>query len=421
MIGRTDKLDSLNHNYYSNKNNLTVLYGRHGSGKTTLIKEFIKDKSCFYFEAYPGTSFAASRLEEEYDKGIRVFVFEEFQLLVRNDSRFMDAVTSLLNKNEKVMMVLSCSSVAWVENSMVKTIGPHALSINTFMKLKELDYSDFVCFFPSLEADILLKIYGITGGNAAYISVWNENKSIKDNVCELILNRKGLLFNEAFNYVRDEFRETGVYNIILFCLASGRNKLNEIHEYTGFGRDKISVYLKNMIAREIVEKIFSYDAKGSENTRKGLYRIKDGFLDFWYRFVYPHREVLSICDNMEFFDRYIEPGIDEFFRNAFIRIAGEMLEIMNEMNRLPFRADRKGSWYGKTGDIHLIFEDDAGNAIVGQVYEKKNSITMNDFNELLHNVKIAGINVRHFFIFTAGTVEDEVLSDNITIIGINDL
>ena len=50
----------------------------------------------------------------------------------------------------------------------------------------------------------------------------------------------------------------------------GKNKLNDIHEYTGYGRDKISVYLKNLIAREIVEKIFSYDVFGNENTRKGL-------------------------------------------------------------------------------------------------------------------------------------------------------
>lgn len=47
MIGREDQLKSLNQNYSSSKSNLMILYGRHGTGKTTLIKEFIKDKSPF--------------------------------------------------------------------------------------------------------------------------------------------------------------------------------------------------------------------------------------------------------------------------------------------------------------------------------------------------------------------------------------
>lgn len=421
MVGRTDRLDSLNQNFTSDNNNLTILYGRHGIGKTTLIKEFVKDKNFFYYEAFQGAVFDVSRLDELYADGVNLFVFEEFHLLVKGNPGFMESVVSLLERHSKIMFVLACSSVAWVENSMVKSIGKSAFAINTFMKLKELNYSDFVYCFPNLEADSMLKIYGITGGNPAYISGWNGNKSIKDNICSLFLKREGAFFNEAFNYVRDEFRETGVYNTILFCLSSGRNKLNEIHEYTGFGRDKISVYLKNLIAREIVEKIFSYDVKGSENTRKGLYRIKDGFLDFWYRFIYPHRDVLSICDASDFYDSYLATGLDDFYKNAFIKIAGEMLEIMNDIGRLPFYVSRKGSWYGKNGDIHLIFEDEDGNAIVGHVFEKKDNVTIDDFNRLVTNVGLAGINVKHYFLFTAGAVDTAIIADNVTIIGINEL
>ena len=51
MIGREDQLKSLNQNYSSSKSNLMILYGRHGTGKTTLIKEFIKDKKSFYYKA----------------------------------------------------------------------------------------------------------------------------------------------------------------------------------------------------------------------------------------------------------------------------------------------------------------------------------------------------------------------------------
>ncbi len=57
MIGREDQLKSLNQNYSSSKSNLMILYGRHGTGKTTLIKEFIKDKKSYYYKAVAADDF----------------------------------------------------------------------------------------------------------------------------------------------------------------------------------------------------------------------------------------------------------------------------------------------------------------------------------------------------------------------------
>lgn len=54
----------------------------------------------------------------------------------------MSDVSRLVRDESKVMVILSCSSVAWVENSMVKAMGNYAFNINAFMKLKEFSYSD---------------------------------------------------------------------------------------------------------------------------------------------------------------------------------------------------------------------------------------------------------------------------------------
>lgn len=89
----------------------------------------------------------------------------------------------------------------------------------------------------------------------------------------------------------------------------GKNKLNDIHEYTGYGRDKISVYLKNLIAREIVEKIFSYDVFGNENTRKGLYRIQDSFIEFWYRYIYQDWSRIDVTEPYEFMTVTLKTGL----------------------------------------------------------------------------------------------------------------
>lgn len=437
MIGREDQLKSLNQNYSSSKSNLMILYGRHGTGKTTLIKEFIKDKKSFYYKAVAADDFeqnimfgrAADVKSDSYyeimktlrDRGIMLFVVEEFHNIIKTDSDFMADVSRLVRDEPKVMVILSCSSVAWVENSMVKAMGNYAFSINAFMKLKEFSYSDFINRFHNTEPRELLYIYAITGGNPGYVDRWNENISIKENICRLFLTDKGAWYKEALNYVKDEFREISVYNTILSCLAMGRNKLNDIHEYTGYGRDKISVYLKNLIAREIVEKIFSYDVFGSENTRKGLYRIQDSFIEFWYRYIYQDWSRIDVTEPHEFYDSHIENRLEEFVKNAFIRIAREMLEILGDMHKLPFEAVRKGSWYGKNGDIHLIFEDKDGNDIIGQVYVDDRKVCMEDFDRLRENVQLAGINGRFYYLFSINGFSDDLKADNIATIGIEEL
>ena len=50
FIDREKELETLNKEYKKD-NSLVVLYGRRRVGKTTLIKEFIKDKKAFYFFA----------------------------------------------------------------------------------------------------------------------------------------------------------------------------------------------------------------------------------------------------------------------------------------------------------------------------------------------------------------------------------
>lgn len=394
MIGREDQLKSLNQNYSSSKSNLMILYGRHGTGKTTLIKEFIKDKKSFYYKAVAADDFeqnimfgrAADVKSDSYyeimktlrDRGIMLFVVEEFHNIIKTDSDFMADVSRLVKDEPKVMVILSCSSVAWVENSMVKAMGNYAFNINAFMKLKEFSYSDFINRFHNTEPRELLYIYAITGGNPVYVDRWNENISIKENICRLFLTDKGAWYKEALNYVKDEFRE-------------------------------------------IVEKIFSYDVFGNENTRKGLYRIQDSFIEFWYRYIYQDWSRIDVTEPYEFYDSHIEDRLEEFVKNAFIRIAGEMLEILGDMHKLPFEAVRKGSWYGKNGDIHLIFEDKDGNGIIGQVYVDDRKVCMEDFDRLRENVQLAGINGRFYYLFSINGFSDDLKADNIATIGIEEL
>ena len=449
MTGREEQINNLNTYYESESNNITVLYGRFRVGKTALVREFSKDKKMVYFECAPTVDFElvnsinrafASQIEgfvpaPNYDgifkqlvnnKDIKLLVFEEFQNIVKADLGFLVSLLRFMQEMEtghKIMVVFTSSSISWVENSMVKTIGRAALSINAFVKLKELSYVDIVGMFPECNVNTLLCLYALTGGVPGYVDLWDSKATIKENICRMFLNRNGAFSREAELFIKDEFRETGVYSTILKCLAGGMNKLNEIHEYTGYGRDKISVYLKNMIEREIVEKVFSYDSGTNEHTRKGLYRIQDDFINFWYRFVYPDYAILASMEPEEFYDRYVEPGLNEFLLEAFIKIAGEFMDIVNGMGRFNETYDRKGRWHGKTGDLHVIYQKN-DKFIIGQAYVGDKAVDTSEYQTMIENALIAGIKDPVVYMFSAcGFTQEleQMAGDKLITVSIEDL
>ena len=51
LLGRSTELSKLNDSYTCKESTLTITYGRTNIGKTSLMREFIKDKDAFYYVA----------------------------------------------------------------------------------------------------------------------------------------------------------------------------------------------------------------------------------------------------------------------------------------------------------------------------------------------------------------------------------
>ena len=51
FVNRFDELDFLKSQYESSESSLIIMYGRRRVGKTSLIREFIKDKQSLYYLA----------------------------------------------------------------------------------------------------------------------------------------------------------------------------------------------------------------------------------------------------------------------------------------------------------------------------------------------------------------------------------
>lgn len=459
LLGRTTELQSLEEMYSGEKNSLTILYGRSNIGKTSVLKEFREGKECIYYisplasgkeqlqifkntvvrqlsteieeevQGADGTYESVLRMAEHQKSDVKLIIIEEFQNIVKGSPDFMNAVSALVKGeliSQQVMVILTSSSISWIENSLVSAIGANAYSISAFLKLKELSFVDTVRLFPKYSVEDCMRLYAITGGVPGYMAAFKDSVSLKENICSIILSHGAFLRNEGASYVKEELRETSLYNTILHCIANGNYKLNELHAETGFGRDKISVYLKNLIEREIVEKIYSYDTGGHEHTRKGLYRIKAGFLEFCFRYIYANESELSTIKPEEFYDLHIKDTLDIFAADTFVKIGTEFIELLDVLGQLQISIDKKGRWWGKNGDIDIIACDKNNKYVIGKCCWIKDVFTFEMFEELMLNVSLADIGKDYIYLFSKGTFDSELTrfaadNDNISLISIEDL
>ncbi len=436
MVLKTSVLKTLEDCYRKEGNQLYVLYGRADSEKEYLIRAFLKNKKSFYYRARwasPKEQQAMMEREiaaqfqvpinkhnyEEYFKRVRsgdgsklVVVVDEFQLIAKKDAAFLEAIVKLKMKKlypGPVMVLLCSTAVAWVEKEVDACFGESGRKrMDGKIKITNLNFLEVVRALPEYSVSECVKTYGVIGGVAGYINRWDHKADLKTNICRHILSQEGCLFGAAEQLISLELRELSVYETILAAIASGCDKLNDLYLKTGFARAKISVYMKNLAAFDIVQKVVSFETGGWDNAKKGVYRIRDNFINFWFRFIYPNLSELYKLPPEVFYETYIENGLDEYLERYFREVCMEYLELLNRVNKVPLSIKKMGTWVGKEGNIDIIAQNEIRQNMVGICNWNQSELTLAMCQKLKENMKLAHIGAEYYFLFSAKDFAPEV-------------
>jgi hypothetical protein len=418
--------------YGKSGNQMILLYGRRGCQKEILIREFLKGKKYFYYRARQASEleqrtmmgqeltrkFDVKLQKDTYDEFFNriktgdasklVIVIDEAQYIIKKDPEFVRSLVKLRMKRlypGPVMVILTSSSIVWAEQEAAECFGEDAKRIDELVKIENLNFLEAVRAFQETSVRDSIKIYGVLGGVPEYMDRWQERDDIRTNICNLVLRQDGALFHEAEAVISAELRELSVYNTILATIAGGGNKLNDLYHMTGFSRAKISVYMKNLSHFDIVEKVVSFETGGWENAKKGVYQIKDTFVNFWFKFVFPHQSDLYMMSPERFYDRYIEPELDTYLQRYFRAVCTEYLMILNQMGQLPLSIHKVGTWVGKTGNIDIIAQSTDRQNIIGFCNWDKPLMTMQMCEDMATAMEQAKIDSNHFYLFSATDFE----------------
>lgn len=453
FLGRTSELNYLNAFYDSEGSQLLVVYGQKNIGKTSLLKEFVKGKPYHYYCAR-----SASEREQTYEwgkeltdhtgdlpeypsyaeifrkisgdeSGKTVMIVDEFQHAVKSGNAFMKDLVSFVQGSEKhgeILVVLSSSSTGWVENSMVMKIGESAYALSGFLKIKELPFEEMRHFFPKFSAEQCVEAYAVLGGFPGLWTQFDDSLNMKENICRFVLNPHTYLQEEGLRTVAEELRETAVYHTILSSIAAGRHKLNDLYRHTGFSRAKISVYLKNLMELELVEKVFSFDTEGKANSQKGIYRISNHFVHFYFRFLYPNRSALALMSADEFYEKNIQFSFKNFAALYFNEICKQRIEKWNKEEKLPIAIDRIGEWVGKSGNIDVVAQDENGKTLAACCNWEKSVMQYGDYEKLLSSMGKAKLKADTIYLFSIQRFDEKLsleakMKKNLKLISLEDM
>ena len=375
FIGRKAELAKLNAEY-ERDGSFVVIYGRRRVGKTTLIKEFLKKKTAFYF-------LATEELETQSMKRLagviarttknsllqkasfsdwmdmfqviadyepeqkKVLVIDEFPYLVKTNPAFPSILQNAwdeLLKDSNIMLILSGSLIGMMQKHALSYDSPLYGRRTSQMRLAPLPFTEIYAV-QDLPFDKAVEQYAVTGGVPKYLEFFQDNRDLLDQIEDVVLSKNGFLYEEPNFLLKSESMTAVNYFSIIKAIADGNHKLGKIAGVLGQETSSLTPYLSTLSELGFIEKRTPITEKNPEKSRKGLYFIADNFIRFWFRYVYPYKGELEL-DNMQIvLDEIQKDFIGKFVAFAYEDICKDIFAKLCKDGAVSFTPSRIGSYW----------------------------------------------------------------------------
>lgn len=401
FVDRVQEMNTLENEYNRVESSLVIIYGRRRVGKTSLINEFIRRHDGFnlYFlatqesELQNLTAFKMQVAEKTGNELLKsadvdwltvlkiladykteerkIIVLDEFQYLGSANSAFPSIIQKAWDtvlKDANVMLILCGSLVTLMKQQTLEYSSPLYGRRTAQIKLKQIRFSYYGEFFPSLSEEELIPFYAVTGGVPKYVESFENSGDVYEAIRKNILNRQSYLYEEPYFLLQNEVSEIGSYFSVIRAIAMGNHKLADISAYINIKQTSLTKYLKILMDLDLIEREVPVTEKNPEKSKMGLYRITDNFISFWFQFVYPYRSFLERGEESYVMEQLQKMFVPNYASFIYEEVCREKMWQFASDGIWDFRFDRIGRYWGPIcGEVDLLAIDTAGrNMIIGE-------------------------------------------------------
>lgn len=385
FLGREKEILDLEKEY-ARDGGFVVIYGRRRIGKTTLIKQFIKSKTAFYFlatkevESQSMKRFAGviarttgnsvlqkaafsdwldlfQAVADYKPNEKKVLVIDEFPYLVKVNDSFPSILQNAWDeilKDSNVMLILCGSLISMMKKHALSYESPLYGRRTAQMRIAPLPFTT-VYENQKLSFEEAAEQYSITGGVPKYMEFFSDGQPLYEQIKENVLSKNGFLYEEPNFLLTDEVQVPTNYFSIIKVIADGNHKLGMIAGILGLETSALTPYLKTLSELGFIEKQVPVTEKNAEKTRKGLYFISDNFLRFWFRYVYPYKGELELDNTQISLDELDKDFKEKFVAFAYEDICKEIFARLCSDKAIDFTPSKIGSYWlnDKSGNTQI--------------------------------------------------------------------
>ena len=441
FIDRTEELAQLENEYNKKEASLFILYGRRRIGKTKLLEKFSENKDPIFFIATAESekenmnSFRKCvavktknkllekakvdswddifecALEAVKEKKLLIII-DEFQYIGKSNPAFVSRLQkiwdSVLSKNN-VMLVLCGSLVNMMYSQTLSYSSPLYGRRTGLRKLKQIPFKYYGDFYPSKRRKELIEYYSVTGGIPKYIQTFNFDGDIYSAVEKCVISKESYLYDEPTFLLSGEVQEIGSYFSIIKTIANGKEKQSEIASALEIKSTSLPKYLKTLIDLDIIEREVPVTETNPEKSKMGLYKIKDNFIRFWFKFIYPYKPYLETDNEKIVIDRIKKTLISNHTAYVYEELCRrEFIYELISGGAWDFIPSKIGRWWDRSDqEIDIVALDEEGENIIFGECKFTNKETDTDvFYSLTQKTKYVkwhnDTRKEHFVLFSEG-------------------
>lgn len=294
-----------------------VVFGRRRLGKSTLIKHILTSQDVYYMagdlvdtiqlemlqgllsQKFPEIGLAKFSGWEELLLMLNRLTTEQFTLcldefpyMVKHSPGLPSVLQRVIDTKElKFNLVICGSSQRMMQDMILSQSEPLYGRADAILDIRPIPLP-YLQQGLHLDPIATIEEYSVWGGVPRYWELREEYSSLKDAIRGMLLGPTTVLYDEPKKLFLDDMKVTVQSESLLTVIARGANRLSEIASRMGREATSLSAPLDRLIQMSYIRREIPF-GESPKKSKRGIYRINDPMMDFYYTFIMPNMSSLA--------------------------------------------------------------------------------------------------------------------------------